>query len=107
LTGAEAACYRRPVNAMNPQPLRLGLYSRPGCHLCEDLRALCERLGSEFPLQLTEVNVDADPALAARYGAEVPVLFIDGRKAVKFRTTETALRRTLRRRLLLRRWLGT
>lgn len=92
---------------MIQQPLRLALYSRPGCHLCEDLRELCERLKSEFPLQLTEVNVDADPALAARYGAEVPVLLIDGRKAVKFRTTERALRRTLQRRLLLRRLLGT
>ena len=88
-------------------PLRLELYSRPGCHLCVDLRALCERLGGEFPLQLREVNVEADPALAAQYGAEVPVLFIDGRKAVKFRTTEAGLRRLLRRRLLLRRLLGT
>ena len=92
---------------MTQMPLHLDLYSRPGCHLCEDLRTLCERLGGEFRLQLTEVNVDADPALAARYGAEVPVLFIDGRKAVKFRTTEPALRRLLRRRLLLRHLLGT
>ena len=92
---------------MTQKPLRLDLYSRPGCHLCQDLRTLCERLESEFCLQLTEVNVDADPALAARYGAEIPVLFIDGRKAVKFRITEAALRRTLQRRLLLRRLLGT
>jgi glutaredoxin len=92
---------------MTQKLLHLDLYSRPGCHLCEDLRTLCERLGSEFRLQLTEVNVDADPALAARYGAEVPVLFIDGRKAVKFRTTEAALRRTFQRRLLLRCLLGT
>lgn len=92
---------------MTQKPLRLDLYSRPGCHLCQDLRTLCERLGSEFRLHLTEINVDADPALAARYGAEIPVLFIDGRKAVKFRTTEAALRRTLQRRLLLRRLLGT
>ncbi len=92
---------------MSNQPLRLELYSRPGCHLCEDLRTLCERLKHEFPLQLTEVNVDTDPTLTARYGAEIPVLFIDGRKAVKFRTTETALRRALRRRLLLRQLLRT
>ena len=91
---------------MTQKPLHIELYSRPGCHLCEDLRTLCERLRSEFRLQLTEVNVDADPALAARYGAEVPVLFIDGRKAVKFRTTEAALRRRLQRRLLLRQLLG-
>ena len=90
---------------MNPQPLHLELYSKPGCHLCEELRALCDRLEAEFCLQITEVNVDADPSLAARYGAEVPVLFIDGRKAVKFRSTEVALRRMLMRRLLLRKLL--
>ncbi len=92
---------------MTNPPLHLELYSRPGCHLCADLRSLCERLRGEFPHQLTEVNVDADPALAARYGAEVPVLFIDGRKAVKFHTTETALRRALQRRLFLRKLWGT
>lgn len=91
---------------MNPQPLHLELYSRPGCHLCDDLRALCRRLEGEFPLRLTELNIDADPALAARYGEEIPVLFVDGRKAVKFRITEAELRRKLARRLLLRRLLG-
>jgi glutaredoxin len=88
---------------MSPQPFHLEIYSRPGCHLCEELRALCDRLGGEFSLRLTELKVDADPALAARYGADVPVLFIDGRKAVKFRTTEPALRRKLERCLVLRR----
>jgi len=101
-----AAWYGSRSVAMSPQPFHLELYSRSGCHLCEELRALCDRLGGEFPLRLTELNVDADPALAARYGAEVPVLFIDGRKAVKFRTTEAAFRRMLQRRRLLRQLLG-
>ncbi len=92
---------------MDRQTLRLELYSRPGCHLCEDLRVLCQRLGGEFPVRLTEVNIEANPALEARYGQEIPVLFIDGRKAVKYRTTEGALRRKLQRRLFLRRLLGT
>ncbi len=91
---------------MHDQPLQLELYSRPGCHLCDDLRLLCERLGNELPLRLTEVNIEGDPILEARYGEEVPVLFVDGRKAVKFRTTEAALRRKLQRRLLLRQFLG-
>ena len=91
---------------MGDNPLHLELYTRPGCHLCEDLRTLCERLRGEFRLQLTEVNVDAGPALAARYGGEVPVLWIDGRKAVKFRTTEAVLRRMVQRRLFLRQLLG-
>lgn len=92
---------------MGAKPLRLELYTRPGCHLCDDLKMLCERLVGEFPVQLREVNIEADPELTARYDHEVPVLFIEGRKAVKFRTTERALRRLLRRRLLLRRVLGT
>jgi hypothetical protein len=75
--------------------------------LCDDLKILCERLAGEFPVQLREVNIEADPDLKARYDQEVPVLFIEGRKAVKYRTTEGALRRLLRRRLLLRRVLGT
>ncbi len=91
---------------MEKRPLRLQLYSRPGCHLCEDVRALCDRLAAEFPLALSEVNIETDPGLCARYDREVPVLFIDGRKAVKYRTTEATLRRLLRRRLLLRQVLG-
>lgn len=75
--------------------------------MCDDLKMLCERLAGEFPVQLREVNIEADPDLKARYDQEVPVLFIEGRKAVKYRTTEGALRRLLRRRLLLRRVLGT
>jgi thiol-disulfide isomerase/thioredoxin len=92
---------------MTHAPLQLELYTRPGCHLCDDLRAICERLGEEFPLRLTEVNIDSDPALRARYDLEIPVLWIDGRKAVKYRATEGALRRILQRRLLLRRLFST
>jgi glutaredoxin len=91
---------------MDDRPLHLELYSRPGCHLCDDLRVLCERLSSEFPLQLTELNIDTDLGLLARYDQEVPVLFVDGRKAIKYRTTEASLRRLLQRRLLLNRLFG-
>ena len=94
------------LHLMREQPLELELYSRPGCHLCDDLRGLCERLAEEFPLRLTEVDIAGDAALLARYGEEIPVLFIDGRKAVKFRTTEAALRRKLRWCLLRKRVAG-
>ncbi|HSB73427.1 MAG TPA: glutaredoxin family protein [Candidatus Methylomirabilis sp.] len=91
---------------MDERPIRLELYSRPGCHLCDDLRSLCERLRGEFSLRLGVLNIEADPELLARYDQEVPVLFIDGRKAVKFRTTEAALRRMLQRRRLVKRLFG-
>ena len=95
------------LQVMHEHLLELVLYRRPGCHLCDDLRGLCERLADELPLRLTEVDIDGDATLLARYGEEIPVLFIDGRKAVKFRTTEAALRRKLQWQLLRKRLVGS
>ena len=82
------------------QPLRLELYTRPGCHRGNDLRAICERLAAEIAFELTEVNIEADPALRVRYEREVPVLFVDGRLVVRFRTSERELRRILNWQIL-------
>jgi glutaredoxin len=86
------------------QPLRLELYTRPGCHLGNDLRAICERLAAEISFELIEVNIETDPALLARYEREVPVLFVDGRRVVRFRTSERELRRILNWQLFRRRF---
>ena len=86
------------------QPLRLELYTRPGCHLGNDLRAICERLASEIAFELIEVNVEADPVLRSRYEREVPILFVDGRVVVRFRTSERELRRILNWQLFRRRF---
>ena len=86
------------------QPLRLELYTRPGCHLGNDLRAICERLAEEIVFEITEVNIDGDPVLQARYAHEVPVLFVDGRLVVRFRTSELELRRILQWQLFRKRF---
>ena len=83
--------------------MRLELYTRPGCHLGNDLRAICERLAEEIAFDLTEVNIETDPGLRARYEHEVPVLFVDGRLVVRFRTSERELRRILNWQILRRR----
>ena len=75
--------------------MHLILYTRPGCHLGNDLRAICERLAEEIVFDLTEVNIEVDPDLRVRYEREVPVLFVDGRLVVRFRTSERELRRIL------------
>ena len=79
--------------------LRVTLYSRHGCHLCEEMRAVVAAVERELPLEVDEVDVDGDPALATAYGDEVPVLFVNGRKAFKYRVDATALRARLRREL--------
>lgn len=57
---------------------RVVLYTRQGCHLCDDARAVvaqvCESLGQEW----VQCDVDADKALRERFGDEVPVVTVDG-----------------------------
>ena len=74
---------------------RLTLYSRPGCHLCDEMKAVVARVGTRTSFDLDEVNIAGDPALEALYGLEIPVLTIDGRKTAKYRITEQELERSL------------
>jgi len=78
----------------------LTLYSRPGCHLCEDMKAVVQRVARavEAPIKLEEIDISTDADLEARYGLEIPVLLVDGRKAAKYRVTEEELARILRAR---------
>nr|WP_220481872.1 glutaredoxin family protein [Nocardioides ginsengisegetis] len=76
---------------------RVTLYSRPGCHLCDDARiriaAVCEELGEEY----VEVSIDDDPDLQARFGEEIPVTFVDGRQHDFWRVDPARLRAALTR----------
>jgi len=71
------------------------IYSRPGCHLCDDARAVvatvCAELGEEFD----EVSIDDDPDLQARFGEEIPVTFVDGRQHDFWRVSADRLREAL------------
>jgi glutaredoxin len=72
------------------------LYTRPGCHLCEEAKAAIAPLLLEFGAALREVNIDEDPVLRERYGWEVPVIFIGSRKAAKHRVDVAQFRKQLR-----------
>jgi hypothetical protein len=79
--------------------IALTLYSRPGCHLCDDMKAVITRVTRELPLAITleEIDISTDADLEARYGVEIPVLLLDGRKVAKYRVTEAELARLLTR----------
>ena len=77
-------------------PRDVTLYTRPGCHLCEEAKAAIAPLLREFNAALREVNIDEDPILRERYGWDVPVIFIGRRKAAKHRVDLTQFRRQLR-----------
>ncbi|MGH9311572.1 MAG: glutaredoxin family protein [Vicinamibacterales bacterium] len=75
--------------------IRLTLYSRPGCHLCEEMKAILDRVRADHPFELREVNISGDSELERRYWTEIPVLEIDGKKVAKYRIDEGMLRRAI------------
>ena len=76
-------------------PRDVTLYSRPGCHLCEEAKAAIAPLLGEFRAVLHEVNIDEDVILKERYGWDIPVIFIGARKAAKHRVDLFQFRRQL------------
>ncbi|MEP9384961.1 glutaredoxin family protein [Nocardioides sp. KR10-350] len=76
---------------------RITLYSRPGCHLCDDARAVIERVCADTGTSYDEVSIDEDPELKERFGEEIPVTFVDGRQHDFWRVSEDRLRAALGR----------
>ena len=73
--------------------MRLTLYGRTYCHLCEDMLRALERLQDELDFSVETVDVDADSALELRYGELVPVLVgPDGREICHYFLDLTALK---------------
>jgi glutaredoxin len=76
---------------------KIVIYSRKNCCLCEQMKAAVREVGNRISLLLDEIDVDTSPELQAEYGDEVPVLFINGRKAFKYRVSAKELERRLRK----------
>jgi hypothetical protein len=75
--------------------IALTLYSRPGCHLCDEMKNVVAQVARTVPLTLEVIDISADADLEALYGLEIPVLLVDGRKAAKCRVSAEELRRIL------------
>ena len=77
--------------------IALTIYSRPGCHLCDEMKAIATRIAQSAPqpTTVTEIDISTDPDLERRFGLEIPVLMVNGKKAAKYRVSEEELRRIL------------
>ena len=71
--------------------LQLQIYTRRDCCLCEEMKNVIREAKAPFPITLDEIDVDSSAELQVLYGQEVPVLFINGRKAFKYRVTAREL----------------
>jgi glutaredoxin len=78
------------------ESIRIEIYSRPGCHLCDEAKAVIEPFSSRYPLQLTVTDVDSSPALRAAFGTEIPVILINGTEAFRHRVDARAFERKLK-----------
>ncbi len=74
---------------------RVTLYSKPGCHLCDDARAVIERVCTDLGETYVEISILEDPELLRRYGEEIPVTLVDGRRHDFWRVDEARLRKAL------------
>lgn len=77
--------------------MRVTIYSKAECHLCDDMKDIVRRVAAgRAGITIDEIDISNDPALLERYGLEIPVLLIDGKKFAKYRVGEMELRRRLR-----------
>jgi glutaredoxin len=72
------------------------LYTRAGCHLCQDAEAVLVSARTDTPFELRLVDIDTDPELADRYGVRVPVVAIDGVERFEYEVPPDLLLKLLR-----------
>ena len=77
--------------------IELTLYTRADCGLCREMEQLLSEEIPRFDARLERVEIDGNPELEAQFGTEVPVLFVNKRKAFKYRCTTRELRKRLMR----------
>ena len=71
------------------------VYSKPGCCLCDEVKEKLKRLQASYAFNLREVNILEDPEAHERFKEEIPVVFINGKKAFKYQLDETQFLRKL------------
>jgi len=77
---------------------KVTLYTRSGCHLCDDAKRVLEAARAQSAFDLEEIDIDRHPEWRELYNDEVPVIAIDGRKAFKYRVGKVEFLRKLEAR---------
>jgi glutaredoxin len=80
---------------LGESPPRVVLYSKPGCHLCDDARAVIAGVCSELGEQYDEIDITTSEELMRAYGEEIPVTFVDGSQHDFWRVDPVRLRAAL------------
>jgi glutaredoxin len=70
------------------ESIRVEIYSRPGCHLCDEAKEVIERVRRRIPFDLRIINVEKDPQLEKDYGEKIPVVLIGGSPVFNYQVNE-------------------
>lgn len=77
--------------------VKVEIYSRQGCHLCDVAKDTIERVQRRLAFDLRITDVEGDPQLEKAYGEEIPVVFINGQKSFKYRVDESEFEKRVKR----------
>ena len=76
-----------------PSKAHVIIYSRPGCHLCEEAKQVIESAQCATEYTLEEIDIESDAALLRRYRYDIPVIMINGEERFRHKLTADEFRR--------------
>ena len=86
---------RDPRTELGETPPRVVLYTKPGCHLCDDARAVVAAVCAELGESFDEVDITTSDELVREFGEQIPVTFVDGEQHDFWRVDAERLRAAL------------
>ena len=80
--------------------VKVEIYSKRGCCLCKKARKLLDKVNADMPFTFKEVDIGASEDLFRKYKEDIPVIFINGKKAFKFKVDEIEFKKKVRREMI-------
>ncbi len=78
------------------EKIQIKVYSKEDCCLCDDVKNVLKKVQKDIPFETIEVDITKDPRLFEKYRDQIPVVFINGQKAFKYKVSEDGLKKKLK-----------
>jgi glutaredoxin len=71
------------------------IFSKPGCHLCEQAKHTLEKMQRKYGFELREINIEKDPALMLEYETRIPLIWVDSHLVCKYVVDENIVAKNI------------
>jgi glutaredoxin len=75
--------------------IRVVVYGKPGCHLCDEAQEELRRFQADFVFEIAKVDIESDPKLFDEMKHDIPVIEVDGKRLWKYRVPPKAFRKVM------------